>query len=160
VAPAPSLPVALPVVDKVAPTFTKTTRKADPAGIYTYHNTDDGISLGMQLATNEKVTVALAVCSPRDQFSRKKAQKILRARLAKKRFTSTDPKRVVLTFPLGSYKGGKFKDEVFQPALEFVRDNAYLFLIREDDIGSQRKYLKKFVDEIIKIRIYDQAHLI
>ena len=139
-------------------------KKADPAGIYVYHNTDDGVSLGMELADDGKVTAALAVCSPRDSFGKKRAQKILRGRLAGKRFVSTDKSRVVLTVPLGTYKGGKFKDEVFQPALEFIRDNAYLFLVRASSsaghYGNQRELLRKLVSEIVRIRSYDQAHLI
>ncbi len=142
----------------------KATRKADPAGIYVFHNHQDGVSLGMELAENGKVTAALAVCSPRDQFSKKKAQKILRGRLASKRFVSTDKSNVVLTFPLGTYKGDRFKDDVFQPSLEFVRDNAYLFLAR--DSSSDRRHangrflLRKLVNEIITIISYDQAHLV
>jgi hypothetical protein len=139
-------------------------RKADPAGIYVYHNTDDGVSLGMELAGDGKVTVALAVCSPRDNFSKKKAQQVLRGRLRVRRFTSTDKSRVVLTAPLGTYKGGRFKDEVFEPVMEFVRDSSYLYLARDVSSdrrrASNRRLLRGLVSEIIRIRSADQAHLV
>ena len=138
--------------------------RAHPTGVYVYHNANDGVAVALELGVGGGVTAALAVCSPRDQYSKTRAQQILRARLATRRFTSTDPARVALTFQLGVYKGTKFKDEVFTPIMDYVRDNAYLFMAQYR-LGltagrtNRRELLRGFVQEIIKIRSYDQAHL-
>ena len=134
--------------------------RRDPAGIYTYLDGNQGVALALELGSDGAVTAALAICSPRDQFSRKRAQKILRARLATRRFKSTDKSRVVLTFKLGTYEGAKFKEEVFAPIMDYVRETAYLYVPRNDERRyNRRKLLREFVEQITKIRLYDQAHL-
>ena len=140
---------------------TTPTRK-DPTGVYVVHNTEDRLSLAIQLEKDGTVTGALAVCSPRDSFSKQKAQKILRNRLRVRRFNG----RLGLTFPLGSYTGSNFKNDVFMPLLKYIRDNAYLFLIRERDDstgvqgrGDQRQLLRSLAEELREIRKHPDAHL-
>jgi len=139
---------------------TTPTRK-DPTGIYVFHNTSDGVSLAVQLEQGGLVTGALAVCSPRDNFSKRKAQEILRNRLRVRRFNG----RLGLTFPLGTYQGDDFKTDVFLPLLKYVRDNAYLFLVRgETGTGpkgrvDQRQLLRNLAEELCDIRNAPESHL-
>jgi len=101
----------------------KAPTKKDPYGVYVFHNTEDKVSLGIDYAKDGTVTGALAICSPKDQFSKKKAQLILRNRLKTKRYST-------LTFPMGKYDGNFFKVDVFEPAMVAVRDQIADYLIR------------------------------
>jgi hypothetical protein len=135
-----------------------TPTKANPAGVYVYHNNEDGVSLAVQLEQDGTVTGALAVCSPRDNFSKRKAQLILRNRLRARKVD----RKLGLTFSLGTYQGTEFKNDVFIPLLKFVRDNAYLFLIRNDGAvarGNQRQLLRNLSGELSEIRAFPDSHL-
>lgn len=132
--------------------------RASPTGVYVYHNTEDGVSLAVELAKDGTVTGALTICAPRDQFSKKKAQLILRGRLAKKRLK-------FLTFPLGRYSGDDFKGEVFTPLMEYIRDSVYTHLIRgavnhlPREAKDQKANLRYLVGSLQRLRDYSQAHL-
>lgn len=125
------------MTETVAVAIPPTPTKASPDGIYVYHNTDDEVSLGVELDEGV-VTGALAICSPKDQFSKKKAQLILRNRLDKKRFN-------FLTFPLGRYSGKTFKDDVFIPLMNHVRDKFHHFVLEEGERGDQNDEYAEFV---------------
>jgi len=120
--------------------------KANPVGVYTYHNTLDGISLAVELEKGGTVTGALAICSPRDNFSKKKARMILQRRLAKKRFTSDPPR----TFRLGTYEGDSFKTDVFEPLMDYVRDYAFNFFLRKGELGNQNELITQLVGRLVK----------
>lgn len=133
-----------------------TPTKKDPTGVYVVHNTADRLSLAVQLEENGAVTAALAVCSPRDNFSKSKAQKILRNRLRVRRYNG----RLGLTFIVGTYTGSDFKTDVFIPLMKYVRDNSYLFLLRDKTMrGDQRELLRSLVAELRTIRNHSNAHL-
>ncbi len=124
--------------------------KVQPAGIYVYHDLRDGISLGLELKEDGTVTGALAVCAPRDSFSRPRAQFILRARLQ-----ASKTERSGLTFDIGTYNGSEFKNDVFTPLHKYVRDNAYLYLVRKGDgllYGNQKVLLQNFIEKLQDIK--------
>lgn len=130
--------------------------KANPAGVYIFHNREDRISLGVQLAADGTATAALAVCAPRDQFSRPRAQYILRARLAA---CKTDRERS-LTFDIGTYKGSEFKNDVFTPMMKYLRDNAYLYLVRgPGSFGHQNELLMDLVAELSGVTEHPSSNL-
>jgi hypothetical protein len=98
-----------------------TPSKKSPFGVYVFHDGNNDMSVGVEFDEKSRaVTGALAVCSPRDQFSRKRARQILEARLEKKRFN-------LMTFPLGDFSGdeGDFKGDVFEPIVDYVKMIGY-----------------------------------
>ena len=133
--------------------------KAKPTGMYVYHNTNDELSFGLQLDPDGTVTGALAVCSPRDNFSKKHAWLVLTNRLETRRLNS----RVRLTFSLGKYTGTEFKDDVFTPLMSYVRDNAYLYMLDSFNRSSrmqQNDLLNTFVESIEKIKEHKSSNLV
>lgn len=125
--------------------------KTKPDGVYVFHSAVEGISFGVKLDGTE-VTGALAVCAPRDQFSKKKAQKILRGRLDKKRFG-------LMTFRLGEYEGTAFKKDVFDPLMDYVRVTAKAFspyrFMMDGEVEvkrgqSRRRVLRLFSSALVK----------
>lgn len=120
--------------------------KDSPFGVYVYHNTTDGVSVGVEFEPNGAVTLALAICSPRDNFSKKKAQMILRNRLTVKRFIAKTP----MTVPLPPYTGGSFKDDVFNPIIEFIRDESCDFFLRRGEPGDQRSLIRELTTELVE----------
>lgn len=137
-------------------THTPTTpTKVSPTGIYVYHNMEDRISMAIQLRKDSTVTVAFAVCAPRDQFSRPRAQFILRARLEARKVN-----REGLTVDVGTYKGSDFKNDVFTPLQKYLRDNAYLFLVRDpSQRGDQIQLLQDLVDGIRAIKGHPESRI-
>lgn len=93
---------------------TNPTKKA-PDGIYVYHDVENKTSLGLEL-NNGVVFGALAVCNPKDQFSKKDAQTILRRRLNFKRTGRWS------VLDISDYTGDSFKDDVFLPRIQMLRD--------------------------------------
>ena len=128
-----------------APIVTPT--KASPAGIYVYHNREDMISLGLELAPDGTVTGALSVCSPRDQFSPRKAQFILRERLK-----AAKTGRGGLTFKVGRYVGSEFKNSLFIPMVKTLRDGAENYLVRQDGMwtwGNQKHLFQNLIRDLL-----------
>lgn len=99
----------------VTPVTVAKQKKLD--GIYVYHDTVSKVSLGVEL-DNGVVTGALAVCNPKDQFSKKEAQAVLRRRLQFKRQNRWS------VFRLADYNGDFFKNDVFTTYLITVRTYA------------------------------------
>jgi hypothetical protein len=118
--------------------------KANPFGVYVYHNTEDGLSVALDYVKTGEVFMALSICSPNDNFSKKKAQLILRNRLSARRLDGKLP----LTVRLGDYNGSSFKDDVFVPILDFVRDSSFDYFLRGGDHGRQNDLTADLVSEL------------
>jgi hypothetical protein len=123
--------------------------RENPTGVYVYHNTEDGLSVAVELADNGDVTLALAICSPRDSFSKKKAQMIMRRRLQKKRFLGETPR----TIPLPPYTGGSFKSDVFEPIIDFIRDESENFFLRKGERGDQNALIRELASELVDVSV-------